>query len=97
MNKTVELDIPLGTLVDFKFAFEGVVDGSPLAHNSKGTAKLASNPSQDQIATEVNSVIEKIMMELASQHGWKSISDGKCEVEIVEVKNFNTKVGATFK
>ncbi|GLO32838.1 hypothetical protein PPUN12996_48970 [Pseudomonas putida] len=47
------------------------------------------------MCSEVNSVIEELLLQQASENGWGSITDGKCEDEVVDVKQFNTKVGAS--
>lgn len=97
MNKSVELDIPLGTLVKFKFKFEAVVDEKSISYSTTATAKLHPKPSEEEIQAEVNSVIGKLLLQQASENEWGSIAGGECEVEIIDVKHFNTKVGATFK
>lgn len=97
MNKSVELDIPLGTLVKFKFKFEAVVDEKSISYSTTATAKLHPKPSEEEIQAEVNSVIGKLLLQQASEKEWGSIAGGECEVEIIDVKHFNTKVGATFK
>lgn len=97
MNKSVELDIPLGTLVDFKFKFEGIADEKPVSYSASATAKLDLKPSKKQIQDEVNAVIKDLLLQQASDNGWETIVDGKCEVEIISEKHFGTKVDATFK
>jgi hypothetical protein len=97
MNKSVELDIPLGTLVTFKFTFEGIADEKPVSYSASATAKLSPNPTEEQIQEEVNAVIGKLLQQQASENGWKSMADGKCEVELIDKKHFGTKVDATFK
>lgn len=97
MNKSVELDIPLGTLVSFKFKFDAVVDDKAISYSTSATAKLHPEPTEEEIQAEVNSVIKKLLLQQASENGWVSIKDGKCEVNVVDVKHFNSKVNATFK
>ncbi|MFF3703162.1 MULTISPECIES: hypothetical protein [Pseudomonas] len=97
MNKSIEFDIPLGTLVKFKFKFEGVDGEKPISYSASSTATLNADPSQEEIQVAVNAAIKKLLLQQASENGWGSDTKGGCEIDVLEVKQFNTKIDATFR